>query len=59
MTQIYPFHLGCRAREALRACLPEPLRDSTFSTLLKVRNHHSKASSLLIVKGAFIGGYGY
>jgi len=24
-----------RAREALRACLPEPLRDSTFSTLLK------------------------
>ncbi|KNZ80127.1 Cell differentiation protein rcd1 [Termitomyces sp. J132] len=24
-----------RAREALRACLPEPLRDNTFSTLLK------------------------
>ncbi|KAF8315393.1 Rcd1-like protein [Clavulina sp. PMI_390] len=24
-----------RAREALRACLPEPLRDSTFSTVLK------------------------
>ncbi|KAF8899642.1 cell differentiation family, Rcd1-like-domain-containing protein [Gymnopilus junonius] len=24
-----------RAREALRACLPEPLRDQTFSTLLK------------------------
>lgn len=24
------------AREALRACLPEPLRDQTFSTLLKV-----------------------
>ncbi|KAG6841084.1 Cell differentiation protein rcd1 [Blastosporella zonata] len=24
-----------RAREALRACLPEPLRDHTFSTLLK------------------------
>lgn len=24
------------AREALRACLPEPLRDNTFSTLLKV-----------------------
>lgn len=26
-----------RAREALRACLPEPLRDQTFSVLLKVR----------------------
>lgn len=28
---------GCelRAREALRACLPEPLRDATFSPLLK------------------------
>lgn len=26
------------AREALRACLPEPLRDQTFSTLLKVSN---------------------
>jgi CCR4-NOT transcription complex subunit 9 len=25
-----------RAREALRACLPEPLRDQTFNTLLKV-----------------------
>jgi len=24
-----------RAREALRACLPEPLRDSTFANLLK------------------------
>lgn len=24
-----------RAREALRACLPEPLRDATFSPLLK------------------------
>jgi CCR4-NOT transcription complex subunit 9 len=24
-----------RAREALRACLPEPLRDQTFSVLLK------------------------
>ncbi|KAG8949891.1 Cell differentiation protein rcd1 [Tulasnella sp. 424] len=24
-----------RAREALRACLPEPLRDNTFATLLK------------------------
>jgi hypothetical protein len=32
-----------RAREALRACLPEPLRDQTFNTLLKVREswHHS------------------
>ena len=31
------------AREALRACLPEPLRDQTFNTLLKVREnwHHS------------------
>ena len=27
---------SCRAREALRACLPEPLRDNTFSALLKV-----------------------
>lgn len=27
----------CRAREALRACLPEPLRDNTFNALLKVR----------------------
>jgi len=26
----------CSAREALRACLPEPLRDQTFSQLLKV-----------------------
>lgn len=25
-----------RAREALRACLPDALRDGTFSTLLKV-----------------------
>jgi CCR4-NOT transcription complex subunit 9 len=25
-----------RAREALRACLPEPLRDNTFGALLKV-----------------------
>jgi CCR4-NOT transcription complex subunit 9 len=25
-----------RAREALRACLPEPLRDQTFAALLKV-----------------------
>lgn len=25
-----------RAREALRACLPEPLRDNTFANLLKV-----------------------
>lgn len=24
-----------RAREALRACLPEPLRDATFSPLLR------------------------
>jgi hypothetical protein len=24
-----------RAREALRACLPEPLRDNTFAPLLK------------------------
>lgn len=32
-----------RAREALRACLPEPLRDQTFNTLLKVSEnwHHS------------------
>ena len=31
-----------RAREALRACLPEPLRDQTFNTLLKVGEswHH-------------------
>jgi CCR4-NOT transcription complex subunit 9 len=30
-------YLVCfRAREALRACLPEPLRDLTFSVLLKV-----------------------
>ncbi|KAH8077519.1 cell differentiation family, Rcd1-like-domain-containing protein [Cristinia sonorae] len=27
-----------RAREALRACLPEPLRDQTFAALLKVRH---------------------
>jgi CCR4-NOT transcription complex subunit 9 len=25
-----------RAREALRACLPEPLRDNTFAALLQV-----------------------
>ena len=29
--------LHLRAREALRACLPEPLRDNTFNALLKVR----------------------
>lgn len=29
-----------RAREALRACLPEPLRDNTFANLLKVKIHH-------------------
>jgi CCR4-NOT transcription complex subunit 9 len=33
-----------RAREALRACLPEPLRDQTFSVLLKVRLHSSPES---------------
>lgn len=33
-----PMLTGCdRAREALRACLPEPLRDNTFASLLKVR----------------------
>ena len=30
-----------RAREALRACLPEPLRDNTFSALLKVCGYAS------------------
>ena len=25
----------CRARDALRQCLPEPLRDGTFSNVLK------------------------
>ena len=33
-----PDQLLNRAREALRACLPEPLRDNTFSALLKVCN---------------------
>ena len=34
---MYPLlSLSVRAREALRACLPEPLRDNTFSALLKV-----------------------
>lgn len=33
-----------RAREALRACLPEPLRDNTFSALLKVRTHAFSSS---------------
>ena len=27
-----------RARQALKACLPEPLRDNTFSALLKVND---------------------
>jgi hypothetical protein len=36
-----------RAREALRACLPEPLRDNTFSALLKVRVHRKFANSRL------------
>lgn len=27
------------AREALRACLPEPLRDNTFANLLKASRH--------------------
>ena len=26
---------SCRARDALRQCLPEPLRDGTFSNVLK------------------------
>ena len=30
-----------RAREALRACLPEPLRDNTFGALLKVGGYES------------------
>lgn len=38
-TQVYH-----RAREALRACLPEPLRDQTFSILLKVCNISVMAS---------------
>jgi len=33
---VCPLRIRCRAREALRACLPEPLRDQTFSVLLKV-----------------------
>ncbi|KAF5349335.1 hypothetical protein D9758_011750 [Tetrapyrgos nigripes] len=34
-----------RAREALRACLPEPLRDNTFSTLLKFSSPSTSSSS--------------
>jgi len=29
------FLIAHRAREALRACLPEPFRDGTFAQLLK------------------------
>jgi hypothetical protein len=48
--------LGCSAREALRACLPEPLRDQTFSQLLKVRTiYHSGGLTLI----RDVGRYGY
>lgn len=33
---------GYRARQALKACLPEPLRDNTFSALLKVSIYTSE-----------------
>ena len=36
-----------RAREALRACLPEPLRDQAFSVLLKVGHHFAVLSTRL------------
>lgn len=38
LTGIYvPYRLSdnARAREALRQCLPEPLRDATFSAVLR------------------------
>jgi CCR4-NOT transcription complex subunit 9 len=47
-----PIH---RAREALRACLPEPLRDNTFANLLKVNVIRSTISN---VTDLHAGGHG-
>ena len=38
-----------RAREALRACLPEPLRDNTFNNLLKVCQPSFYPCQLLLI----------
>jgi len=46
-----------RAREALRACLPEPLRDNTFSGLLKVGCYGS--FSLKVLTSRSSGRYGH
>ncbi|KAF8742513.1 hypothetical protein AX14_003913 [Amanita brunnescens Koide BX004] len=44
-----------RAREALRACLPEPLRDQTFSNLLKVHFRlHPESTFKYCVQGDMV-----
>jgi CCR4-NOT transcription complex subunit 9 len=55
-----------RAREALRACLPEPLRDQTFSALLKVSlsrvatvRARAKLTLLASASPFTAGGYGH
>lgn len=35
LTAAYSLSDNSRAREALRQCLPEPLRDATFSSVLR------------------------
>jgi hypothetical protein len=40
-----------RAREALRACLPEPLRDNTFAALLQVSYPWSPFTPVIIQSG--------
>jgi CCR4-NOT transcription complex subunit 9 len=37
-----------RAREALRACLPEPLRDNTFAALLQVSYPRNTFTSVIV-----------
>ncbi|KAJ2967631.1 hypothetical protein NUW54_g13453 [Trametes sanguinea] len=47
-----------RAREALRACLPEPLRDNTFNALLKVLSHVSFHVYAVVSRLRLAGGHG-
>lgn len=35
VSNVYRLSDNARAREALRQCLPEPLRDATFSSVLR------------------------
>ena len=50
-----------RAREALRACLPEPLRDNTFAALLQVSSPWRTFILVIIQEGSYpyTGRYGH